>query len=723
MKRPNIIYLVLDDMGFSDLGCFGAEVETPNIDRLAANGLRYNQFCVCPASSPTRASLLTGRDNNAVGMGSISNMVLPPDRPDTQGRIRHDAGTVAQVLHENGYATLCVGKWHVAPLYHETPAGPYEYWPLAKGFDRFYGFLEGDADQFAPQLICDNHPIRPPHTPGYHLSEDLIDRSMDMISDQVSIFPDHPFFLYLCFGVAHSPHQVPEEYIRHYRGRYDCGWDVIREERFQRQKQMGIVPEDAQLPAWDETIRHWDELDAQQKQLYARFQETYAGFITHCDEQVGRLLEFLEEIGELDNTILVLLSDNGASRDGGPEGVEEVFRMLNGRMLSFEDLFARIDEIGGAEMKAMYPKGWAQVSNTPFKEYKGSNYGGGIRTQLIIHWPERIHDGGAIRSQFTHVCDITPTIYHLLGITPPAVLKGVPQMPLDGFSFSDSLFDPSAPEHRRSKYYLWANTRGIIHDGWKAVAVHTQGSSFDQDQWELFHLTEDFAESTDLSAQHPEKLEELVRVWDSESAGKVPHPLREITGKDKGYCPPDSPAGATHFRYLPRVGYIGSSADPAVENRDHLITVKLSRKSTQESGVLLASGGITGGYTLYIHENHLVYEMNNFRTWYTVRSDQELPAGSHTVAFRYEMDGYCTGTGVLLLDGQEIGRGYVETVPMMLNTEGLTIGCDGLTPVSKAYQALGEYPFQGTLHEVTYDIGPVRFPRIPGPGRENDPMI
>lgn len=724
-KKTNVVYIVLDDMGYSDLGCFGSEVQTPNIDAMAADGLLYNNFTVCPASSPTRASLLTGRDNNAVGMGSIANMVFGPDRPETQGRISHRAGTVAQILKKNGYATFAVGKWHVAPLYMETPAGPFDYRPLGKGFDRFYGFLEGETDQYSPQLIYDNHSIETPRYPGYHLSADLIDHSMQFVSDQVSVFPEQPFFLYLCFGVAHSPHQVPAEYIQRYKGLYSKGWDAVREERFQRQIRMGIVPEGARLTERDARVQVWDELDEERKVLYQRFQETYAGFITHCDEQVGRFLDFLKEIGEYDNTLIVLISDNGASRDGGTEGVDDFIRTLNGSSPSFEDMFALIDDIGGPEVRALYPKGWASVSNTPFKEYKGTAYGGAVRCPMIIHWGDGIQDKGAVCSQFINVCDVTPTVLDVLDAKLPATINDVQQMPLHGVSFAQTFRDAKASASRDHMYYLWANTRGYIEKDWKAVAVHHPGRPFEEDTWELYNLKEDFAETADLAGQYPEKLHEMIDHWFEEARNYITLPLREICPQDREYKPAESPSNRKYFRYLPMMGHLGCDADPHIENCSHSITIPIHRNSLEQEGVLVAVGGNTGGYTLYIMNNRLVYEFNHFRKMFRVASEKALPVGECTVRMWYEKCGAekldasikggadnafydpaaaCFGIAHLYVDGEEVASGPVENVSFGLSLEGMDIGRDSLTPVTPSYKERGEFAFTGTIREVVYEL-------------------
>lgn len=725
-RKTNIIYIVLDDMGFSDLGCYGSEVQTPHIDQIAAEGLRYNNFSVCPASSPTRASLLTGRDNNAVGMGNIANFVFDDDYPDITGRIKPEAGTVAEILHENGFATLAVGKWHVAPLQHETPAGPFDYWPLGKGFDRFYGWLEGETDQYQPQIIYDNHYVKGKKPIGYHASTDLVDHSIEFISDQVSIYPEKPFFMYLCFGVAHSPHQVPKEYIDRYKGLYAKGWNAVREERFRRQIAMGIVPEGSRSSDWDETIAHWDSLDAERRRLYEKFQETYAGFITHCDEEIGRLTAFLRQIGEYDNSLVCIISDNGASRDGGTEGVDDFYRTLNGSSPSFEEMFALIDDIGGPEVRALYPKGWAAVSNTPFPEYKGCIFGGGVREPLIVRWPDGIEDKGVIRSQLAHVTDITPTVLDILGIMPPETIRGVRQMPLHGRSLYQTFLSGEAPDPVGLSFFKWANTRGIVVGDWKAVSVHEGGKPFEEDQWTLFHLSEDFCESRDLAAEFPDKLEELKALWHRESGKYISLPMKEITPAQMQYIPPESPANRKHFRYVGPISHIGCSADPPTENTSHRITASFRRDSLDDDGVIAAQGGVCGGYTLYIRDNRLHYELNNFRTFYTLVSDEELPLGEVECVFEYQntekavetvdiKDGPmsqlygslasdCAGYGKLFINGKQVAGAPMRSVRMGLSLESLDIGRDTMTPVSPNYGSEPEFPFRGALHEVCFDI-------------------
>ena len=703
-NRPNIIYIILDDMGYSDLGCYGSEVKTPNVDKLAANGLLYNNFTVCPASSPTRASLLTGRENTAVGMGSIANVVLGPDRPTIQGRIKPEAATIAEILKDEGYNTYAVGKWHVAPIYHQTPAGPFDYWPLGKGFERFYGFLEGETDQYTPLLVRDNSFIEAPKKEGYHLSNDLVDHAIQFITDQVSVYPEKPFFLNLAFGVAHSPHQVHQNYIDMYKGVYEKGWDKIREERYKRQLQMGIIPQGTELSPKDPAVKEWDSLDDDHKQLYARFQETYAGFITHCDEQIGRFINFLETIRELNNTLIFLISDNGATQDGGNEGVDDFIRTLNGSIPSFEEMFERIEEIGGRSMMALYPRGWAHTSNTPFKQYKGTIFAGGVKTPLIVHWQDGIKTAGKICSQYVDVVDITPTVLDILSIETPEVVKGVRQMPMHGKSFAHMFLDANSPSKRTVKFYQWANSRGILHEGWKAIAIHTPGKSFDDDRWELYKTNDDFSESKNIAEINPKKLQALINLWWAEASKYGVLPLKEMTPADQGYIPLDSAANRSIFKYLPGVEHIGWLAGPPIENKSHTIHIPVYRFNELDEGVLVCNGDSLGGYTLYILGNRLIYEYNNFGTRFVIESEIGVPLGNSILKYEYEKTGPCIGVGALYINDKMVGKAEIKTVAFALSMAYTDIGRDTSLPVSKSYANKGEFKFTGKIDSVTFKL-------------------
>ena len=413
-----MVFILLDDTGFADFGCYGSIIETPNFDRLAAGGVRYRNFHTTALCSPTRACLLTGRNHHSVGMRGLSN--FNTGFPNCRGRISSDTATIAEMLRDNGYNTFCTGKWHLAPMDETSVAGPFDNWPLQRGFDRYYGFLQGETHQFYPELYCDNHPVDPPRTPeeGYHVTEDIVDMSIRFVGDQKSVVPEKPFFLYMAFGATHSPHHAPKEYIEKYNGRFDQGWDRIREEYYAKQKASGMVPENTDLAPRNEGVRPWDDLNEDEKRLLLRYQEAYAGMLDHTDHHVGRFIDFLEEIGEFDNTLIFLLADNGASGSGGPTGVLDTIRGFNLIPDNFEESLARIDELGGPKTNNNYPMGWAQAGNTPLKRYKRFTHGGGIRDPLIVHWPKGIKDRDGIRGQFHHVNDIVPTVLDVLGFLP-----------------------------------------------------------------------------------------------------------------------------------------------------------------------------------------------------------------------------------------------------------------------------------------------------------------
>ena len=490
--KPNVIYIVLDDIGFSDLGAYGSEIQTPNIDELAANGLAYNNFNANPLSSCTRASLLSGREMNTVGMGNVANVSLSEDLTNLQGQVTDEAGLVSEVLQQSGYATFGVGKWHLAPPYQINPAGPFNNWPLSKGFDRYYGFMDGETDQYSPQLVNGNEIIDAPDTEGYTLNDDLLSHATQYITDQVSLYPDTPFFLNFAFGTAHSPLQVPESYIDMYDGVYDEGWEVIRQARFEKQKELGIIPEDAQLTDSDEDVQEWDSLTEDEQALFARFMETYAGYITQADEEVGKLIQHLKDLGVYDNTMIVLIGDNGATDSGGLYGTDAFIGTLLNTFPEGDYMLEKYDEIGGPDMQALYQRGWAQVSNTPFAHYKGSTYAGALRNPLIISWPAGITDVGTVRDQYVDVTDITPTVLDILEIEVPETINGISQMPMFGVSIASTFDSADAEETTTVEADYFQNYRSIYSDGWQAIAVHTPGTEWEEDVWELFNLNEDF---------------------------------------------------------------------------------------------------------------------------------------------------------------------------------------------------------------------------------------
>jgi arylsulfatase A-like enzyme len=692
---PNVVLVLLDDTGFSHFGCYGSDLATPNIDRLASGGLRYSNFHVTPLCSPTRASLLTGRNHHTVGMRSLSN--FDSGYPHMRGHISNHAATVAEVLRDEGYATFALGKWHLCAMENASAAGPYDQWPCQRGFDRYYGFLEGETDQFHPELVYDNHAVEPPATPdqGYHLSEDLVDHAIGFIHDSVSIRPDRPFFTYLAFGAMHAPHQAPAPYLEKYRGRFDDGWDVAREKWFARQLGMGLLPADTELAPRNPGVEPWDSLPTNQKLLAARLQEAFAAFLEHTDAQIGRLVDALEELGRLDNTLFILLSDNGASQEGGPFGVMHEMKYFNFLVETPDEAVERIDDIGGPHSHANYPWGWAQAGNTPFKWYKQNTHEGGVHVPLIVHWPDRITDRGGLRDQFHHVSDVVPTIYQILGIEPPDTYRGLEQIPIAGESLAYTFDAPDAPDAKQVQYFEMMGHRAIYSNGWKAVTRHPPGVPFDDDIWELYHLAEDRSECTDLAATMPEKVAELVGLWwsEAEEYGVLPLDDRTIElfftrYRDRSPHPLDR-----HYSYFPPMSPLPGQVAPALGGRGWDMAATVERP-TGAGGVLYATGTENSGVSLFVQDDRLVLDYNCFGDHHVVDSAVPVPVGHSVVGVRFRRSGK-SGTATLVIDGADCGELEVPFVMTMISSVGPSIGYDHGSPVSERY--VGQYPFVGTL--------------------------
>ena len=699
---PNVVFVMLDDVGFGHLGCYGSSIDTPNMDRLAANGIRYRNFHTTTICSPSRACLLTGRNHHSVGMRTISN--YDTGFPSARGAISPSAATIAQMLQQTGYNAAAFGKWHLAPMADGSAVGPFHGWPLGKGFERYYGFLDALTDQFAPELILDNRHIPSPSDPNYHLSEAIVDEAIEFVRDQTSLSTS-PFFLYVAFGACHSPHQAPQEYLDKYRGKFDQGWDATREAWFQRQLELGIVPEGTQLAPRNNGVPAWDELSGDEKAVRARLQEAFAAMLDHMDHQIGRLADYLEETGELDNTLFVVVSDNGASQEGGPLGVVNEGRFYNQVPASEEYNQANIDEIGGPASHTNYPWGWAQVGNTPLKRYKQNTHGGGIRDPLIIHWPDRIKDAGAIRPQFHHISDIVPTVLEVLGVEAPETYQGVPQLPVHGTSMLYTFDSGEEPTRKRNQHFEMFGHRGIWHDGWKAVTFHAPGSSFEDDQWELYHLDEDFSECNDLAESEPEKLQEMIEHWWIEAAKYDVLPLEDGLRGARGTPPKKgSPQDRTSFVYRQGMAHTPTNAAADVRNRDYTITVELARESEAEEGVLIAHGGITGGYSLFIKDNRLVHEYSYVGERYRIVSDTPVPVGASVVTFEFTKTDELAGTAILTINGRQVGSGSLPaTLGGMFAIEGLDVGQDLYTAVSEDYEV--PFAFSGAIAEVRLELG------------------
>lgn len=703
-EKPNVVYIVLDDSGFSDLGSYGSEIKTPNLDKLAENGLRYNNAHVAPVCSPTRASLLTGRNSHSFGMATVANFDMGPDNPNKRGRIDPSAGTIAEVLKENDYNTYALGKWHLAPSHHATAAGPYDHWPLQKGFDRFYGFLEDSSDQYKPELVQDNSFIETPDEPDYHFSEDIVRQANQYVTDQASFDPDTPFFLYLAFGAQHQPVQVPQEYIDLYDGVYDKGWDEIRKERFEKQKEMGIISEDAKLAPLNPGVPEWDSLSAEEKEAFVQFQQAYAGFMTHTDEQIGKLMDTLERTGELDNTMFVFLSDNGASPMGKATGSINHTLAYNDIAEPFSTIYKNKDLIGTDQTKSEFPQGWAQVSNTPFKLYKSTMYEAGIRTPLIISYPKGIQAKGEVRDQYVHVSDITPTVYELMGIDLPKEIDGVKQMKLHGKSLIPTFSDPET-EVRETQYFENNGQRAIYHDGWKAIARHVPKTPYEEDVWELYHISEDPTEQVNLAEENPKQLKKLQKLFEKEAKEYGVYPMTDIAGDGFLFTPEDSLRAKSEFVFYDGMSRLPEGATPFILNKSYSITVPIDRPDGDEEGVLAALGSTESGYTLYVKEDKAVYEYNRGDSVYRIESSQPLPEGEAEVKLDFELTGENSGTATLLIDGKPSGAVDIElTHRFKVSFEGLDVGHDSNYPVSKDYADKDGFPFAGEIEKVVYQI-------------------
>jgi arylsulfatase A-like enzyme len=704
---PNVLVVLFDDAGFSDFGCYGSPIRTPAIDRLAAEGLRYTGFHTTAMCSTTRSALLTGRNHHSVGVGCLAN--FDSGFPGYRGKIAREAGTIAEMLRPHGYRNYMLGKWHVTPLTESGATGPFDGWPLGRGFDRFYGFMDAETDQYAPELVRDNSSIEPPgtHAGGYHLSADLVDQSIRFLAGHVAERPETPFLLWLAFGATHAPHQAPAELIRGYDAVFQDGWDEERARRLARQKAMGIVPEATQLPPRNDGVKPWADHSADEQRFFTRLQSAFAGMLDHADQQIARLIGFLDRTGLRENTLVLVLSDNGASQEGGLSGGVNLTGPRNLRAEPLTEKLARIDDIGGPGTHTNYPLGWAMASNTPLRRYKQNTHGGGIRDPLVISWPERIAARGELRHQFAHACDLTPTLLEVIGIEPPAQINGVPQMRLEGTSFAKSLHDPAAPSKAQPQYFEMFGHRGIWSAGWKAVAFHPPGTPYEADKWELFHLDEDFSETRDLAAENPGKLAALVELWWREAEAHKVLPLDDRFAQRFIENAARFHGARTHYVFHAGMGHLPTEVAPDVRGRSYLIEAE-ARIDRGAAGVLIAHGDATTGYSLYMRDGHLVHDMNIGGEHIVMTSGRAVPAGERRLGVRVRRltreakPTMATGPGLseftLLIDGEAAGRIVTKLgFANFISWSGLDIGRDRGSPVSH-YDA--PFEFTGKLVKV-----------------------
>jgi arylsulfatase len=712
---PNVVMIVLDDVGYAQLGCYGSDIDTPNIDRLAAGGVRLANFHTTALCSPTRSCLLTGRNHHSNGMARVADLAI--GYPGYCGRIPRRNGFLSESLAERGYLPVAVGKWHLTPEDETHAAAPRESWPCGRGFQRWYGFHGGETHQFDPSLFQDNHAVvAPERGDDYHLSEDLADRAIQYVGDLRAVEPDKPFFLYFATGACHSPHHAPPEWIEKYRGRFDRGWDAWRDATFARQQELGLLPEGTQLSARPHWVPAWDSLAPEDQAVAARFMECFAGFLSHADAQIGRLLAFLEEIGEWDDTLIVLVSDNGASAEGGERGSINDSRLWNGMPAGRRELRERIDELGTATAHNNYPWGWTMAGNTPFRRWKREVHEGGIADPCILHWPRGIPARGEIRHQFAHAIDVAPTIFELIGATPPSEIAGVAQSPVDGASFVSVLRDGDATGTRTTQYFEMLGSRGIYHDGWKAVTFKPLGAMYDDgidpdapfedDVWELYHVAEDLTETVDLAAEHPDKLTEMVDLWWEEARKYDVLPLdnRPVAAL---LAPRRVWGDRSQYVFHPGGAPIPENVTVNVRNRDHTITARVDvPEGARPSGVLLAMGTRLGGWSLHLVDGKLRY----VHSWlgkerYAVESTAVVGPGEHELRFEFSSRGDFSGAGRLLVDGTVVGEGDIPaTTPVRysITGAGLTCGWEQGPAVGDGYTA--PFRFTATIHDVTVDV-------------------
>jgi arylsulfatase A-like enzyme len=694
----NIIFIVLDDVGFADLGCYGSEIATPCMDRLAANGLRYSNFHVTAMCSPTRASLLTGRNSHAVGMGVIAEW--SSGYPGYRGQVTDEAAMVQEVLRDHRYGTYAVGKWHLTNIANYGSAGPHDNWPLGRGFARWYGFHGALTDQWNPELYRDNRPIHLAPRERYHLSTDLVDHAIGDIRDHKTSAPQRPFFLYLAFGACHFPHQVPREYIEHYASRYSGGWDAIRAERLARQIELGIVPAGTQLAPLNPGVAPWRDVPPDVRVLSTRLQQTYSGFLEHTDAQIGRLVDFLQSIDSLDDTLIVLLSDNGASDEGGPTGAFNLRKHMVYERESPEVGLSRLEDIGGARSFTHYPTGWAQASNTPLKWYKRDTHGGGIRAPLIVHWPRGISSHGAIRRQFHHVIDVAPTLYDILRIEAPTQYRGRAQMPLHGISMAYT-FDGDEPTRKDTQYFELVGDRAIWQRGWKAVTRHPKDSDFDADRWELYHVDQDFAELNDLASAQPDKLRKLIELWWSEAGKYNVLPLDDRDWERAAERLKMNPT--TRYEYMADMARIDRLSAPDISDRAYTVTASFEA-DRDAHGVILAWGSLFGGFVIYLKDGRLCYEYVFSESMkHALNVDFPHRPGRRLIQLKLERTSSQVYRASLNVDGTLAGAIDIpRTWPTHGTTAGLTCGHDAGAPVSDAYER--PFPFTGRHLRVTIEL-------------------
>jgi arylsulfatase len=720
---PNVLVILLDDMGFGASSAFGGPCRTPTAERLADGGLRYNRFHTTALCAPTRQALLTGRNHHAVGMGTITE--LATSAPGYTSIRPNTAAPLAEILRLNGYSTAYFGKCHEVPVWQTSPMGPFDAWPTGGGgFEKFYGFLGGETNQYAPALYDGTTPVEQPKTAdeGYHLTEDITDRAIAWVRQQKALMADKPFFAYFAPGATHAPHHVPREWSDRYRGAFDGGWDKLRETSFERQKALGVIPPDAELTARHAEIPAWDDMPAEMRPVLARQMEVYAGFAEHTDHHIGRLIDALADLEILDDTlVLYILGDNGASAEGQINGSFNENFMFNGatQLETPEFVRSHLEDFGTPAAYNHYAVGWAHAMDAPYQWTKQvASHWGGTRNGTIVHWPARIRAKGEVRTQFHHVIDIAATVLDVAGLPEPTSVNGVQQMPMHGVSMAYSFGDAAAGERRETQYFEMFVNRGIYHHGWTAVTHHSTPwdavsplPALDDDVWELY-APDDWTQAHDLAREQPGKLRELQRLFLIEAARYNVLPLddRRLERFVPELAGRPTLVGGNRQVLFGGMGRLTESTVISIKNKSHAITVQVVVPETGARGVLIAQGGSFGGWSVYVHEGRPVYCYNflGIRS-FKVESELALEAGSHQVRVEFDYDGGGPGKGGIVrlyVDGTETGSGRVEmTQPLLFSADETTdVGSDGGTPVSDDYGATGN-AFNGTVEWVQIDLG------------------
>jgi arylsulfatase len=720
---PNILLILLDDVGFGQTSTFGGPAQTPTLQRLADGGLRYNRFHTTALCSPTRAAFLSGRNHHTVHTGCITE--LATGFPGYDGSWPREAASIAEILRANHYSTAAFGKWHNTPDHELGASGPFDRWPAGKGFDYFFGFQGGESSQWHTPLFENSAPVEMPHDdPNWHFSEAIAEKAIGWIGQQKAVTPEKPFLIYFAPGAAHAPHHVHKDWADKYKGKFDHGWDRQREITFENQKRLGLVPKDTRLTPRPPSIPSWDSRSADEKRLYARMQEVFAGFLEHADAQIGKLVDAIERMGLRDDTlILYCVGDNGPSAEGTLTGTTNVMKTMLGLPDDVAEMIKHIDEIGGPKFENHYPVGWCWAGSSPFQWMKQvASHFGGTRNGLVVSWPKVIKDRGGLRSQFHHVIDIAPTLLDVAGIPEPRSVGGVPQKPIEGISMAYTFGDKDAPGRRVTQYFEMFGNRALYHDGWVAGCVHgrlpweTSGSvSFDSDSWELYDITKDFSQANDLAADQPKKLRELQDLFMAEAAKYNVLPLDDrFAERADPKLHPSYLSGITHFVYPPGTVRVPERSSPYTKNRHHTIAAEVDIPEGGAEGVLACCGGLTGGFAVFVKDGKLIWEHNYYNEIrYRVSSGEPVPAGHHVLSAEVKVDEpgkfQTGGTVTLRFDKKEVGKGRFDKQigGFFTANESFDIGCDTCSPVSDLYKT--PFAFTGTIRRVIVDISEATF--------------